>query len=132
MKKIVLFGGYLPDIVEKAMGEKKLDRFSPELVEMVENARVITAQEEGDIKVIDELKRTGELVRYRDNYFARGYNAEHDRFCTVCVCTYDETHRHFIGEYNGNEVLFDLERLQPAPGTPADYNLWSCTNCTML
>lgn len=130
MKKIVLFGGYLPDVVERAMGEKKLDRFSPELVEMVENARVITKNT--NAAVMNELKRTGELVRCPGSYFAQGYNSEHDRFCTVCVCTYDETHRHFIGEYNGNEVLFDLERLQPAPGTPADYNLWSCTNCTML
>lgn len=142
MKKIVLFSGYIPDIIKTFMEEHNFDEYSPELrchpdlIKMVENARVVSFKDVMD-NITDEFKRTGEL--YRSNYdgtniyhgrrvySVQGYSSNCEDFVSVCVCTYDETHRHFFSELNGHEFLFDLDELMHSPYLPTGHNLWECT-----
>lgn len=147
MKKIIMFGGWIPDVIEKFMEEHNLDYFSPELrchpdlIKMVENARVVTVKDLTD-GVHTELKRTGELYRptratiyaekHCEAYYVSGYNSERKDFCRIIVCTYDETHRHFFSEIDGHEFLFDLEKLRPSSYLPKEYNLWDCTGRVVL
>lgn len=124
MKKIVLFCSALPDVIADAMRDKKLNRFSPELIEMIESARTITNEEANDNKVMDELKRTGELFRLERSGLVYGYTADFKIFSNVYVREYDESHRHMIDEYDGDESLIDLDNIEPESGTPEEYNLW--------
>lgn len=124
MKKIVIFGRLLPDVVDKVMHEKKLNRFSPELIAMVESARDIAREAFDDSDVMNALKRSGELFRCVGSGLVYGYNSNFKTFGTIAVDAYDESHRHMIDEYDGDEALIDLDAIEREPGTSEEYNLW--------
>lgn len=147
MKKIVLFDRWLPDIIEAFMKERNLNRFSPglrchpDLIKMVESARVVTHKDFMNDDFRTELKRTGELAcnghMFGSLYsnpvnFAYGYNVVHKEFCDVCVYAYDETRRYFFSEIDGREFIFDLDRLGRSSYLPTEYNLWNCIDRTVV